>query len=100
MGRTTSHTRKPTAYGGLLVSTHPVRPAYWVLLGVGGGPGGPPVGPCNTALSSNLGTPAYVTATAAAGRAFVLVTVLQVVRTGRLFTPTCTLTQVIGKLRQ
>ena len=39
--------------------------------------------PCSTDLPSNLGTPAYVTAMAAAVRAFVLVTVLQVVRTGR-----------------
>ena len=63
--------------------------------------------PCSTALPSNLGTAAYVMATTAAVRAFVLVIVLQVVRTGRwatflrlLFTPTGTLTLIIGKLRQ
>ena len=38
--------------------------------------------PCSAALPSNLGTPAYVKARAAEVRAFVLVTVLQVVRTG------------------
>ena len=32
-GRTTSHTRKPTAYGGLLVSTHPVRPGSRGVVG-------------------------------------------------------------------
>ena len=82
MGRTTSHTRKPTAYGGMLVSTHPVRPGsqgVWRR-----GPGGPTVGRNRLlpSLPSNLGTPAYVTATAATGRAFVSFTVLQVVRRG------------------
>ena len=41
-GRTTFHTRKPTAYGGLLVTIHPVRPGS--RGGCGGGPGGPTVG--------------------------------------------------------
>ena len=80
--------RKPTAYGGLLVTIHPVRPGSQGGGVVGEVLVGPQWGeticspPCSTDLPSNLGTPAYVTAMAAAVRAFVLVTVLQVVRTG------------------
>ena len=85
MGRKTSLTRKPAAYGGLLVTTYAVRSGY---RGLGEVPVGPQweetscSPPCSTALPSNLGTPAYVKARAAAVRAFVLVTVLKVVRTG------------------
>ena len=84
--------RKPTAYGGLLVTTY--LPSEVRLLGCwwwGGGEilVGPQWGetvccpPCSSALPSNLGTAAYVMATTAAVRAFMLVIVLQVVRTGR-----------------
>ena len=82
MGRKTSLTRKPAAYGGLLVTTYAVRSGY---RGLGEVPVGPQWDetscspPCSTDL---LWTPAYVTAMAAAVRAFVLVTVLKVVRTG------------------
>lgn len=78
--------RKPTANGGLLVTIHPVRPGSRGVVGevlVGPQWGETICSPlCSTDLPSNLGTPAYVTAMAAAVRAFVLVTVLQVVRTG------------------
>ena len=111
MGRTTSYIRKPTAYGGMLVSTHPVRPGsqgVWRR-----GPGGPTVGrnrllptlqhspplpPGDSSICHGQGSSRQslcVGDCAAGGQDRAASCIFMAA-----LTPTCTFTPIIGKLMQ